>query len=81
MPLIRYICTKCANSFTSFQGKAVSSEVPCKKCGERSTRTLSAPSSASKITIDNGVQPRAVEVNPDIMELRKDWSKLPNRGD
>lgn len=35
-------------------------------------KQLSAPSSTSKITIDNGVQARAVEVNPEIIRINHD---------
>jgi hypothetical protein len=34
-------------------------------------KLLSAPSSTSKITVDNGVQARAVEINPDIIEINE----------
>lgn len=34
-------------------------------------KQLSAPSSSSKVTVDNGVQARAVEVNPDIVEINE----------
>lgn len=84
MPLIKYLCTdsNCNNAFAAYKSsaKAIEPLIPCKKCGFPSKRTLSAPTSSSKISIDNG-QARAVEVDPNIMELREDWSKPENRGD
>jgi len=85
MPLFRYSCTneKCKASFAIFK-KSAKDALPielCKKCGSESKRILSVPNSSSKISIDNGLQPRAIEVDPNIMELREDWSKPPNRGD
>jgi len=84
MPLVRYICSdqNCNTSFPILyrSGKDVKDNVPCKKCGKESKRILSAPTSSSKITIDNG-QPRAVEVNANIIELQEDRIKPPNRGD
>jgi hypothetical protein len=84
MPLVRYTCSdqNCNTSFPILyrSGKDVKDTVPCKNCGKESKRVLSAPTSSSKITIDNG-QPRAVEVNANIIELQEDRIKPPNRGD
>lgn len=84
MPLIKYLCTdsNCKNSFAVYKNSAKDIDPihPCKKCGTPAKRVLSAPSSSSKIVIDNG-QAKAVEVDPDIMELREDWSKPTDRGD
>ena len=48
--------------------------VPCKFCGQESKKQLKAPSSASKLMIDNGVQARATEVNLEVIEDIKDRS-------
>jgi hypothetical protein len=84
MPLVKYLCLdkECNTSFPIFykSGKDVKESAPCKKCGKESKRLLSAPTSSSKITIDNG-QARAVEVNSNIVELQEDRIKPPNRGD
>ena len=85
MPLIKYKCsnTDCGKEFTAFKRAASSilNEEKCKFCGSVSKRILSSPNSSSKITIDNGLQAKAVEVDPNIMELREEWSKPRNRGD
>lgn len=87
MPMIKYRCHNkdCRHSFSTFIGAGVEPKesLTCKSCGTENSakRTLSGPTSSSKISIDNGVQARAVEVDPDIMELRVDWAKPPNRGD
>ena len=85
MPLIRYVCSnkECLETFKAFVKKAsdVKDIEICKKCLSQAKRSLSAPNTSSKISIDNGMQARAVEVDPNIEELRKDWSKPPNRGD
>ena len=49
-------------------------------CEKEAKKQLKSPSSTSKIVIDNGFQARAVEVNPDIVEINqarsdKDYSK------
>lgn len=84
MPLVKYNCTniECNLSFPIFyrSGKDIKDLAPCKKCGKEAKRILSAPTSSSKITIDNG-QARAVEVNSNIVELQEDRIKPPNRGD
>jgi hypothetical protein len=53
----------------------------CRVCKTESKRKLGSVNQTSKITIDNG-QARAVEVRPDIMDLRHERAyKPPNRGD
>ena len=81
MPLFNYLC-ECKESVKKFyrQAKDAPSIVPC-KCGKESKRTLSAPSSVSKVIVDNGFQARAVEVNPDIIEINKERSEKDYRED
>lgn len=44
----------------------------CPKCNtDNLKKQLSSPSSSSKIVVDNGVQARAVEIVPDIIEINK----------
>lgn len=61
----------------------VQSKTNCKKCGgSNAVRQLSAPSSISKIVVDNGVQAKAVEIIPEVIESNKEMSKKGyNRGD
>jgi hypothetical protein len=85
MPLINYKCEnqECGAVFQKLYKKA--SDAPmaleCKICKNNSKKLLSAPSSFSKMVIDQGVG-RAVELFPDVMEVREQHSKAGhNRGD
>jgi len=75
MPLIAYAC-ECNHVEKKFhrQGKDAPAEISCSKCGKQMKKTLSAPSSSSKIVVDNGFQARAVEIVPDIIEINKERS-------
>lgn len=86
MPMIKYACTRseCGLAFSVLFKLA--SEAPnmvsCKKCKGEAKRKLGNLNQTSLITIDNGAQARAVEVRPDIMDLRHERAyKPPNRGD
>lgn len=46
-------------------------DLRCPVCSKIMKKVLLAPSSSSKVTIDNGFQARAVEVNPDIVEINE----------
>jgi hypothetical protein len=86
MPMVRFKCTDpgCGVSFTKIyrKGPDAPAEIECKKCKARSTRVLSGPASASKITMDNGIQARAVEIYPDVEEIMSERARKPdNRGD
>jgi hypothetical protein len=72
MPLIAYLC-ECKNSKTKYyrQVKDVLVSVVCDKCDKQMKKCLSAPTNSSKVTVDNGFQARAIEVNPDIIEINK----------
>lgn len=83
MPMIRYAC-KCGHSFTKLvrSGKDAKSESICEKCAGAAKRILSSPASQSKIVVDNGLQARAVEINPDIEQIMYDRARKPHdRGD
>jgi len=75
MPLIHYLCED-KHSVSKFyrQAKEAPACFLCDKCGKDAKKTLSAPSSASKIVVDNGFQARAVEINPDIVEINRERS-------
>ena len=72
MPLIYYSC-QCGFSGSRFhrQVKDVPASFECDICGSQAKRQLKAPSSASKVVVDNGFQARAVEVNPEIIEINE----------
>jgi len=55
--------------------------IVCKTCKKEAKKILSAPSSGSKITVDNGVQARAVEIVPNIIELNHEKSNKDYRED
>lgn len=73
MPLIHYLCG-CKHSVSKYyrQANLAPAFFVCSACGKDAKKTLKAPSSASKIVIDNGLQARAVEVNPDIIEINEE---------
>ena len=53
----------------------------CKECKKEMKKLLSAPSQGSKIVVDNGVQARAVEIIPDIIELNQEKANKDYRED
>lgn len=72
MPLIYYVC-ECGHSKKNFvrSAKKAQASLVCDKCAKAMNRTLSAPSSASKISVDNGVQAKRVEIDPNIVEINE----------
>lgn len=72
MPLIAYLC-ECKNSKKKYyrQVKDVPAVIICDKCEKEMKKCLSSPTNSSKITVDNGLQARAVEIIPDIIEINK----------
>ncbi len=83
MPLIAYAC-KCGNTTKKMtrQAKDAPASFLCPKCNiDQMKKQLSSPSSSSKIIVDNGVQARAVEIMPDIIEINKARSEKDYRED
>ena len=83
MPLIAYACV-CGHSEKKFirQAKDAPAAFLCPKCSiSDMKKMLSAPSSSSKIVVDNGVQAREVEINPDIIEINKARSEKDYRNE
>jgi len=82
MPLIAYTC-ECKNSKSKLFRRAADAPATflCDKCGKDMKKTLSGPTSSSKITVDNGFQARAVEILPDIVEINEKASQKNNRED
>jgi len=83
MPLIAYAC-ECGNIEKKFMRQAKDAPVSflCPNCKKSDMKKqLSSPSSSSKITVDNGVQARAVEIVPDIIEINKARSEKDYRED
>ena len=75
MPLIHYCC-ECLYSISKFfrQPKDATAFVKCVKCGKNAKKVLKGPSSKSIITVDNGIQARATEVNLEVVEDIKERS-------
>jgi len=82
MQIIAYSCS-CKNLTKKFYrlGKDAPAYVLCDRCGLQMKKLLSPPSSTSKVTVDNGFQARAVEVNPDIVQINKERSEKNYRKD
>lgn len=83
MPLIAYSCELCKHVVKKFvrTAKDALSSIICDKCANQMKKLLSSPSSTSKITVDNGVQARAVEIHPDIVEINEERSNKNYRED
>lgn len=84
MPRILYSCSKCSLMKKKFYKpfSEISQEIQC-ECGGKLIRQLSSPTQRSKITVDNGVQTKAVELDRNIVEQIEDRDKqdLKKRGD
>jgi hypothetical protein len=82
MPLIAYSC-ECKHVNKKFVRSA--SQAPasliCANCGKEVKKSLSAPSSLSKIVVDNGLQARAVEIVPNIVEINEERANKDYRND
>lgn len=76
MPLLCYVC-ECKHSVSKFfrQPKDGPAILACPICGKDMKKSLSSPTSSSKITVDNGVQAKAVEIIPDIISINEERSK------
>ena len=74
MPMIAYVCT-CGHTAKKLVRQVAQAPafLLCEQCNkENMKKSLSAPTSTSKITVDNGSQARAVEVNPDIIRINQE---------
>ena len=69
MPLINYVCS-CGETFKKYlkSAKDALPTVKC-KCGLEAKKSFGATSSSHKITIDNGLMTKRLEVDPNIMEI------------
>jgi len=82
MPMIAYACSK-KHVVKKFYRSAVDAPAHwiCETCGDLGSKQLSAPTSESKVIVDNGFQARAVEVNPDIIAINKERSNKDYRNE
>lgn len=82
MPIILYSCP-CGHSSKKFfrQAKQAPASFLCEKCKKDMKKELRSPTNGSTIVIDNGVQARAVEIIPNIIELNEEKSNKDYRED
>ena len=81
MPLIAYTCECSISKSKLFRRVADAPATIICECGKDMKKTLSSPTSSSKITIDNGFQARRVEIIPNIVEINEERSKKNYRED
>lgn len=82
MPLIHYACKECGFLIKKlFRKSPFPSTLICEKCNGSMTKELSAPTQSSKISVDNGLQARRVEISPDIIETNEARSNKNYRED
>ena len=82
MPMFVYKC-ECKRMLQRFFRRPIDApkELLCTECEKTMKRQLSASSFESKLIVDNGLQARQVEVNPDIIEINKDRANKDYRED
>jgi hypothetical protein len=81
MPLINYLCS-CGENTKKYlkSAKDATVTINCPKCGLEAKKCFGSTSSSHKISIDNGLMARSIEVDPDIMAINdkrsaKDYSE------
>lgn len=82
MPLIAYLC-ECKNSKSKLFRRVADAPatILCDKCQKDMKKSLSSPTTSSKISVDNGFQARRVEIDPDIVEINEKRSQKNYRED
>lgn len=75
MPLINYLCS-CGQSVKKYvkSAKDALPTIVCSKCGLEAKKSFGATSSSHKVTIDNGLMARRLEIDPNIMEINDERS-------
>lgn len=77
MPQIFFVCTECDHQVRRFYAasdvKGIPNKSDCPECQAKDglVRQLGRPASVSKVRIDNGLQSKAVEIRPDIIEINE----------
>lgn len=66
----------CGKNISKFyrQAKNAPATIECEVCKEPAKKSLKGPSSASILSVDNGVQARATQVNLEVIEDIKNRS-------
>lgn len=74
MPLINYLCScnKVTKKYFKSAKEALST-VSC-ECGLEAKKSFGATSSSHKITVDNGLMARRLEIDPNIQEINDERS-------
>lgn len=74
MPLINYVCN-CSKIYKKYF-KTAKDALPLIKCdcGSDAKKAFGATSNSHKITIDNGLMSRRLEVDPNINEINDERS-------
>jgi len=75
MPMIRYECEcgfKQSKMTKPSEVSKIVNKIDCPSCGKKETlkRQFGAPTSLSKMIIDNGSMAKAIEVRTDVEEIR-----------
>lgn len=75
MPLINYSCP-CGKVLKKYQKspKEAPAFVQCDGCGAEAKKSFGATSSSTKITIDNGLMARRIDVDENIMQINDERS-------
>jgi hypothetical protein len=76
MPLINYVCAGCDVVLKKYfkTAKETPSAVKC-ECGADAKKAFGAVSCSHKVTIDNGLVARRVEIDPNIMQINDERSQ------
>lgn len=77
MPLINYLC-ECGEVQKKYFKSAKEATTTCKciKCGSEAKKSFGSTSSSHKITIDNGLMARKLEIDPNIQEINDQRSQM-----
>jgi hypothetical protein len=75
MPRILYLCSCGITTPYYLTIEKITPFKTCSSCQKEAKRVLSGPASLNKITVDNGVSAKAVEIIPNILELNEERRK------
>ena len=75
MPIISYSCN-CGKVFNKYFKKVdeILPQIICTFCGKEAKKVFGKTSTSHKITIDNGLMARSIDVDPNIMDINEERS-------